>query len=111
VPDRCDRRGQCAVTDACPAELEGALDGGLARCTLNRRNGTRAAVNYERGRGQGFSSGRLEGPAVHRAALLDSPVGNVKNAPADGRAVRGAPLSKPPIGVRTPERRAPFSTT
>jgi len=111
VPDRRDRGGQRAVTDAGPTELEGALDGGLARRTLGSRNGSRAAVDYERGRSQGFSSGRLEGPAVHGAALLHAPVGDEQDPPADGGAIRGAPLGKPPVGVRTSISRAPFGAT
>jgi hypothetical protein len=111
VPDRRDRGGQGAVTDAGPAQLEGALDGGLARRTLGGRNGSRAAVDYERRRGQGFSSGRLEGPAVHDAAILHSPVGDEQDPPADGGAIQGAPLSKAPVGVRTPDGRTSFSAT
>jgi len=111
VPDRRDRGGQRAVTDAGPAELEGALDGGLAWRTFGGRNGSRAAVDYERGRSQGFSSGRLEGPAVHDAAVLHSPVGYKQDPPADSGAIRCAPLSKPPLGVRTPDASTSFSAT
>jgi hypothetical protein len=111
VPDRRDRCGQSPVTDAGPAQLEGALDGGLAWPTLGGRNGSRAAVDYERGRSQGFWSGRLEGPAIHDAAILHSPVGDEQDPPADRGTIQGAPLGKPPVGVRTPDVRTSFSAT
>jgi hypothetical protein len=67
-------------------------------------------MDYERGSGQGFSSGLLESPAIRDPALVGPPVRHENDAPADRRALRGSPLREPPLGVRAPHRRTPFRT-
>jgi hypothetical protein len=65
-------------------------------------------MDYERGSGQGFSSGLLEGPAIRDPAFVGPPVGYENDAPADRRAFGGSPLEEPPLGVRAPHRRTSF---
>ena len=111
VADGRDNGGQRTLADLGPPHLQGAVDGGLAARPLGGGNGARASVDYERGRGQGATSGRLESAAVRHAALVRSPVGDERDAPADRGALRRSPLSEPPVGVRTPNRRSPLFAT
>jgi hypothetical protein len=69
VANRGDCGDQRPGADLCPAQLERALDCSLAERALSGRDRTRAAVDYERRRSQGFSSALLGGPAVHDATL------------------------------------------
>jgi hypothetical protein len=111
VADGGDRRGQRAITDPRPAKVQRALDGFLAVWALGGRNRSRTAVDYERGSGQGFASGRLEGAPVHEPAIIGPPVRNELDPTADGGPLGRSPLSEPALLVHTPDAGPSFDPT
>jgi hypothetical protein len=111
VAHGCNRGRQRASADLRPPQVQRALDCGLPPRTLGCRNWARASMDYQRGGGQGATSGGLEGAAVRQPAFLGSPVGDELDTPADRGALGRPPLAKPPLGVRTPNRRSPLRPT
>jgi len=111
VADGGGRRGKRAVTDPRPAKVQRALHGFLAVWALGGGNGSRTAVDYERGRGQGFASGRLEGAPVHEPAIIGPPVGNELDPAANSGPLGRSPLSEPALLVHTPDGGPSFHPT
>jgi hypothetical protein len=106
-----DSGGQRPVADLRPAQLEGPRDGALAARTFGGRDRSRASVDDERRSGQGFSSGRRKGPAVHDAAFYFAPVRDEVDAPAGIGAIDRSPFAEPPVRVHTPDVRTSFDAS